>query len=144
MFAKQLKEERQQRDISIEEISVRSNIPVKVLYALEAGEIDQIPGRFYIRSFLRSYLNAIGADEKDFFLRHHQEIENLTREDDIQKMVCFSKLKYKRFRSKRLLFFLVLFVFILLLLLFSLPQADSFRSWLGIPEKFNLADLLMH
>ncbi len=137
-FYRALKEERLKRDCSLEEISIRSNIPVKVLNSLETGNIDLIPGRFYIRSFLRSYLTAIGADEKDFFLKHHQEIENLTREDDAQKMVSFSKLKYKHFKSKRIFLLLVIFGFVLLFLFLALPQTEAARAWLGIPKTFNL------
>lgn len=133
-FCKALKDERIRRDFTIEEIALRSNIPAKVLNALESGEVDQIPGRFYIRSFLRSYLRAVGADDKDFFLKHHQEIDALTREKDVQKMVSFSKLRYKRFKSRKMIYLMIGLVIVLILLFMLLPQAQPLRAWLGVPE----------
>lgn len=130
------------RDFSIADIAARSNIPVKVLEALESGSVDSIPGRFYIRGFIRSYLEALGADEKDFFLKHRREIDALTREDDAQKLVCFSKLKYKRFKSGRVLYLLLAMALLGVLMLMALPQAESLRSWLGIPERFSFLRLL--
>lgn len=132
VFCKALKDERTSREFTLEEIAMRSNIPIKVLQALEAGSIEDIPGRFYIRGFLRSYLAAVGADEKDFFLKHRNEIDTVTREDDVEKLVCFSKLRYKRFRSNRLIYMLAGFL-LLVLLFFSLPQLEMVRSHLGVP-----------
>lgn len=141
-FCNALKEERLRREFSLDDIAARSNIPFKVLDALESGEFGQIPGRVYLRSFLRSYLKAVGTDERDFFLKHHLEIDALTREDDVQKVVCFSKLKYRRFKSKRIVVVFWCFVFVALLLLMSLPQAQPIRNWLRIPENYTLTRLL--
>jgi len=141
-FYEALKDERVRRKYSLGDIATRSNIPVKVLETLETGVLDRIPGRFYIRSFLRSYLNAVGADEKEFFLKYHQEIDALTREGDSQKVVCFSKLKYKRFKSRRMTYFLVFMGFLVTLLILTLPQTEPIRSWLGFPEDFSFMKIL--
>jgi hypothetical protein len=63
----------------------------------------------------------------------------LTREADVHKVVCFSKLKYKRFRSNRLIFVLI-GVLIFAFLLFLLPQFEGLRNHLGLPGFDKLLD----
>ncbi|MBT3180361.1 MAG: helix-turn-helix domain-containing protein [Candidatus Marinimicrobia bacterium] len=93
-FYKELKELRESREISVEEISNRTKIHIRYLQAIETGEFDLIETP-YLRLFLRAYAEEIGGDSKraleqlDLFLGNGVEIPKLsksileTKDDDI-------------------------------------------------------------
>ena len=62
-FYKELKELRESREISIEEISDRTKINIQFLNNIESGEFGgiELP---YLRLFLRAYAEEIGGDSK--------------------------------------------------------------------------------
>ena len=62
-FYKELKELRESRGISVEEISERTKINIRYLQAIEAGDFDLIEIPYY-RLFLRAYAEEIGGDSE--------------------------------------------------------------------------------
>ncbi len=62
-FYKELKELRESRGISMEEISDRTKINIKYLHSIESGDFSdiEIP---YLRLFLRAYAEEIGGDSE--------------------------------------------------------------------------------
>jgi len=62
-FGNDLKQLREQKGISIAEISAESRINPKFLTQIESGKFDFQP-ETYIRSFLKAYARAIDEDEK--------------------------------------------------------------------------------
>jgi len=57
-----LRQARLRRGLTLEEIAERSRISARFLEALEAEDWDQLPGRFFARSFLRQYASFLGVD----------------------------------------------------------------------------------
>ena len=62
-FYKELKELRESRKISLEEISERTKINVQYLQDIEKGDFDDIETP-YLRLFLRAYAEEIGSDSQ--------------------------------------------------------------------------------
>tara|TARA_Y100000996_G_C22472399_1_gene622705 strand:+ start:505 stop:936 length:432 start_codon:yes stop_codon:yes gene_type:complete len=62
-FYEELKKQRNIKKITLEEISEYTKINIKYLDALEIGDFNLLPN-VYIRLFLRSYCDYIGADYK--------------------------------------------------------------------------------
>ena len=62
-FYKELKELRESRGISVEEISERTKINIRYLQAIETGDFDLIEIPYY-RLFLRAYAEEIGGDSE--------------------------------------------------------------------------------
>ena len=62
-FYKELKELRESRGISLEEISERTKINVQYLIAIEEGDFSDIETP-YLRLFLRAYAEEIGGDSQ--------------------------------------------------------------------------------
>ena len=62
-FYKELKELRESRKISLEEISERTKINVQYLIAIEEGDFSNIETP-YLRLFLRAYAEEIGGDSQ--------------------------------------------------------------------------------
>jgi cytoskeleton protein RodZ len=65
-----LRDEREARNISIEEIANSTKIGSRYLEALEADRLDQMPGGFFIRGIIRSYAKAIGLDPEEVLDRY--------------------------------------------------------------------------
>ncbi len=63
-FYHEFKQLRVAQGISLEDISARTRINIRFLEALERGEFEVLP-KTYMRLFLRSYCQGIGADEKE-------------------------------------------------------------------------------
>jgi len=57
-----LRYERELRQISLEEISQMTRIPLRTLQHIEDDELDRLPGDVFIRGFLKSYARCVGLD----------------------------------------------------------------------------------
>jgi cytoskeleton protein RodZ len=62
-FGARLRREREQRKITLDEISVSTKIGTRFLRALEEEQFDQLPGGIFNKSFVRSYARHLGIDE---------------------------------------------------------------------------------
>lgn len=60
-----LREKREARNISIEEIAAATKIVPRYLEALEADRLDKMPGGFFIKGIIRTYARAIGLDANE-------------------------------------------------------------------------------
>ena len=65
-----LREEREARNISIEEIASATKIVSRYLEALESDHLDMMPGGFFIRGIIRTYAKAIGLDGDEVLARY--------------------------------------------------------------------------
>src|SRR3712207_6418595 len=69
-----LREARMRERIDITDMEVRTKIRAKYLRALENEEWDLLPGPTYVRSFLRTYADALGLESRalveEYKLRH--------------------------------------------------------------------------
>lgn len=61
-LGQELREERETRHISIEEIASATKIVPRYLEAIEADHLDIMPGEFFIKGIIRTYARAIGLD----------------------------------------------------------------------------------
>src|SRR5258708_10145091 len=71
-----LREARMRAHIDISEIESATKIRAKYLRALENEERDLLPGPTYVKSFLRTYAQALGLDARllleEYKLRHER------------------------------------------------------------------------
>ena len=63
LFGHYLKSIRLEKGISLEEISNETKIRVDILLLIEKEDFDRLPAEVYVKSFLRAYAKAVGADE---------------------------------------------------------------------------------
>src|SRR5580765_4702918 len=75
-----LREARMRARIDISEIESETKIRAKYLRALENEEWDLLPGPTYVKSFLRTYAEALGLDARlvleEYKLRHERLAEH--------------------------------------------------------------------
>jgi cytoskeleton protein RodZ len=65
-----LKDEREARHISIEEIASATKIVPRYLEALENDRLEIMPGDFFIKGIIRTYARAIGLDGDEVLTRY--------------------------------------------------------------------------
>lgn len=71
-LGQELKQAREERGISLREISEATHIGVRFLQAIENDTYDQLPGGIFNRSFVLKYAHHIGLDEGQVSARYDQ------------------------------------------------------------------------
>jgi len=59
-----LRQERERRKITLEQISQSTKIGTRFLQALEEDQFDRLPGGIFNKGFVRAYARSIGVDEE--------------------------------------------------------------------------------
>jgi len=62
-FGDRLRKEREQRGITLDDISLTTKIGTRLLRALEEEKFDQLPGGIFNKGFVRAYARHVGIDE---------------------------------------------------------------------------------
>lgn len=65
-----LKRGREQKRMSVAEVSRVTRIPVATLDAIESDRFDDLPGEVFVRGFLRSYAQAVGIAPQEVLARY--------------------------------------------------------------------------
>ena len=60
-----LKQEREARSLSLEQVQKATRIKLAFLDAIESGRFEQLPGPVQVRGFVRSYASYLGIDPDD-------------------------------------------------------------------------------
>lgn len=59
-----LKEAREEKGMSLDDLQAATKIQKRYLTALEEGNYDVIPGKFYVRAFIKQYAEAVGLNSE--------------------------------------------------------------------------------
>ena len=62
-FGDRLRKEREERGITLDDISLTTKIGTRLLRALEEEKFDQLPGGIFNKGFVRAYARHVGLDE---------------------------------------------------------------------------------
>jgi transcriptional regulator with XRE-family HTH domain len=73
-----LREARMRARIDVSDVEAKTKIRAKYLRALENEEWDLLPGPTYVRSFLRTYAEALGVDPRPLLEEYRHEHERPT------------------------------------------------------------------
>jgi cytoskeletal protein RodZ len=60
----QLKAAREAKGLSLAEMQTQTKIQIPFLQAIEADDLEALPGDFYARAFIRRYASAVGLDSE--------------------------------------------------------------------------------
>src|SRR5580765_3433510 len=63
-FGDRLKQQREQKSISLDDISLSTKIGTRMLRALEEEKFEQLPGGIFNKGFVRAYARHVGLDEE--------------------------------------------------------------------------------
>lgn len=65
-----LRKSREQKRMSVAEVSRVTRIPVATLDAIEADRFDDLPGEVFVRGFLKAYAQAVGVVPSEILARY--------------------------------------------------------------------------
>ncbi|AZZ60301.1 helix-turn-helix domain-containing protein [Oenococcus sp. UCMA 16435] len=61
-IGKHLQDARENHGLTLEDVSSSTKIQMRYLQAIETGQVDKLPGPFYVKAFIRQYANTVGLD----------------------------------------------------------------------------------
>ncbi len=83
-FGRYLKKQRMSKDISVEEVSLKTKIRSVVLKQIENEDLTSLPDPTITKGFLRAYANAVGCDADEALQRYEARITALRQSSEIQ------------------------------------------------------------
>ncbi|WP_429970698.1 helix-turn-helix domain-containing protein [Fructilactobacillus sp. Tb1] len=72
-IGKELSSAREKAGLSIDAVQKDTKIQKKYLVAIENNDFDALPGKFYVRAFVKSFANAVGLDGDKFINQYIPE-----------------------------------------------------------------------
>ena len=76
-----LKEAREAKGLSLDELQSITKIQKRYLLGIEEGNYSMMPGKFYVRAFIKQYAEAVGLDPDQLFEQHKNEIPSTYNEE---------------------------------------------------------------
>ncbi len=65
-----LRELREERKMSVEEVSRATRVPMASVERIESDRFDELPGEVFVRGFLKSYARSLGVPADDVMARY--------------------------------------------------------------------------
>ncbi|MCL1630827.1 helix-turn-helix domain-containing protein [Sporolactobacillus sp. CPB3-1] len=75
-----LKETREQKKLSLDDLQRETKIQKRYLKAIEEGDYSQLPGEFYTRAFIKNYAETLGLDFKSLSEQYPGDMPKLARQ----------------------------------------------------------------
>ncbi|WP_311315183.1 MULTISPECIES: RodZ domain-containing protein [unclassified Bacillus (in: firmicutes)] len=76
-----LKEAREAKGLSLEDLQELTKIQKRYLIGIEEGNYSMMPGKFYVRAFIKQYCEAVGLDSEEIFEQYKSEIPSIYSEE---------------------------------------------------------------
>jgi cytoskeletal protein RodZ len=136
-LGRQLQKEREKKGISLKDISLQTKISLRYLEAIENDRLDLLPGGFFTRQILKSYLVSIGLNPTDW-LAKFQEAGLLPTESPVSRPARSSGITENPKIDKIIwisLTVIVLILFVLLIYLSIKTSEKNIQAKKAIQEK---------
>ncbi len=65
-----LRELREERKMSVEEVSRATRVPMASVERIETDRFDELPGEVFVRGFLKSYARSLGVSADEVLARY--------------------------------------------------------------------------
>lgn len=69
-----LKEAREAKGLSLDQLQDLTKIQKRYLKGIEEGNYSMMPGKFYVRAFIKQYAEAVGIEPEELFEQYKNEI----------------------------------------------------------------------
>ena len=76
-----LKEARLVKGLSLDDLQEITKIQKRYLIGIEEGNFSSMPGKFYVRAFIKQYAEAVGLEPEILFEEFNSEIPNTINDD---------------------------------------------------------------
>ncbi len=78
-----LKEARETKELSLEDVQKITKIQLRYLKAIEKGDFSLMPGSFYTRAFIKEYATAVGLNPEEVLAEYEHELPSASGQDAI-------------------------------------------------------------
>lgn len=99
-----LKQQREMRNIPLNEVARATKINLRFLSALETDDLQNLPGPTFAKGFVRSYARAVGLDPEEAMLQMEEHLRSANMD---QKHPKFKWDSQKKLLFRPWMFFLV-------------------------------------
>lgn len=76
-----LKEARLTKGLSLDDLQTITKIQKRYLIGIEEGNYDVMPGKFYVRAFIKQYAEAVHLDPEELFDQYKDDIPTIRNEE---------------------------------------------------------------
>ena len=76
-----LKKAREANGLSLDDLQQLTKIQKRYLVGIENGEYGMMPGKFYVRAFIKQYAEAVGLDPEELFEQYKNEVPSVREEE---------------------------------------------------------------
>ena len=114
-----LRKVRQERNLTLEEISRITKISKRYLAAIENDDFDELPAPTFARGFIRAYANFVGIDSEEIVQKYRERHEGLQKEDVVPLDSRLDRLQVRWIAAA------VVFLFVLVGMLLCLGKGDE-------------------
>lgn len=84
-----LREARVEKGYTLNTLQQMTKIQKKYLQAIEEGQYDEVPGKFYVRAFIKQYADVVGLSGEELLEEFQEELE--TNSDEVDETVAPSE-----------------------------------------------------
>lgn len=81
-----LKEAREAKGLSLDDLQEITKIQKRYLAGIEQGKYEAIPGKFYVRAFIKQYAEAVDLDPESLFEEFRHEIPTVHEESTSEQL----------------------------------------------------------
>lgn len=72
--------------MSLDDLQTVTKIQKRYLIGIEEGNYSMMPGKFYVRAFIKQYAEAVGIEPEEIFEQYKSEIPSTINEDIPEKL----------------------------------------------------------
>ncbi|MFY4773958.1 helix-turn-helix domain-containing protein [Metabacillus sp. RGM 3146] len=69
-----LRSAREEKNLTLDDLQTTTKIQKRYLVGIEEGNYSSIPGKFYVRAFIKQYAEAVGLDPEMIFEEYKNEV----------------------------------------------------------------------
>lgn len=81
-----LKEARESKGLSLDDLQEITKIQKRYLSGIEEGDYTMMPGKFYVRAFIKQYCEAVGLDSEEVFEEYKSNVPTTNRDEIPEKL----------------------------------------------------------
>ncbi|MGG4173289.1 RodZ domain-containing protein [Bacillus safensis] len=85
-LGKRLVEAREEKGMSLEDLQTVTKIQKRYLLAIEQGNYDIIPGKFYVRAFIKQYAEAVELNPEQLFEEFRKDVPSTYNDEVSDKL----------------------------------------------------------
>ncbi|MGN1400376.1 MAG: RodZ domain-containing protein [Bacillus sp. (in: firmicutes)] len=76
---------REEKGLSLDDLQRLTKIQKRYLKGIEQGNYDMMPGKFYVRAFIKQYAEAVGLDPEEVFEQYKNDIPSVREEETTEQ-----------------------------------------------------------